>query len=127
MTRPARLLLLVFPLALGLLSSVLPGRAQQAPQGRFAFADTTLLRDTLGLSFGNLFPLADSLGMNPQDLRDLSVRYRYTLERLLKLSDSLHVVVDSVGPVMQRERFNPLATSARRTGNQFSYKSSYDI
>src|SRR5262245_38192636 len=99
MTRSKRLLFLLVPLVFGLASSVLPGRAQQAPQGRFAFADTTLLRDTLGLTFANLFPLADSLGMNPVDLRDLSVRYRYTLDRLLKLSDSLHVVVDSVGPV----------------------------
>src|SRR5580765_8273746 len=127
MTRSARLLLLVFPLALGLLSSALPGRAQQAPASRFAFADTTLLRDTLGLTFENLFPLADSLGMAPQDLRALSVSYRLTLDRLLKLSDSLHVVVDSVGPVMLRERYNPLATTARRRGNSFTYRSTYDI
>lgn len=105
----------------------MPGRAQQAPQGRFAFADTTLLRDTLGLSFERLFPLADSLGMDPQDLRALSIRNRYTLDRLLKLSDSLHVVVDSVGAVMVRERFNPLATSARRKGNEFTYGSTYSI
>jgi hypothetical protein len=105
----------------------MPGRAQQAPGGRFAFADTTLMRDTLGLTFERLFPLADSLGMNPEDLRDLSIRYRYTLERLVKLSDSLHVVVDSVGPVMLRERFNPLATTARRKGNEFTYGSTYNI
>jgi hypothetical protein len=105
----------------------MPGRAQQAPGGRFAFADTTLMRDTLGLTFERLFPVADSLAMNPVDLRDLSIRYRYTLERLLKLSDSLHVVVDSVGPVMLRERYNPLATSARRRGNEFTYGSTYNI
>lgn len=104
-----------------------PGRAQQAPGGRFAFADTTLMRDTLGLSFKGLFPIADSLQMLPADLRGLSIRYRYSLARLLKLSDSLHVVVDSVGPVMLRERYNPLATSARRRGNQFTYRSRYDI
>jgi len=105
----------------------MPGRAQQAPGGRFAFADTTLMRDTLGLTFEGLFPIADSLGMPPADLRDLSIRYRYSLARILKLSDSLHVVVDSVGPVMLRERFNPLATSARRRGSEFTYGSTYGI
>jgi hypothetical protein len=44
---------LAFPsaalVALGLLSAALPGRAQQAPSDRFAFADSTLLRDTLDL------------------------------------------------------------------------------
>jgi len=127
MTSPRRLLLLVIPLALGLGSYVLPGRAQETPQGRFAFADTTLLRDTLGLTFEGLFPIADSLGMPPVDLRALSIRYRYTLPRLLKLSDSLHMVVDSVGEYMLRERYNPLATTARRRGNQFTYRSTYDI
>src|SRR5436190_854369 len=127
MTHPRRLLLLLLPLALGLGSYVLPGRAQETPQGRFAFADTTLLRDTLGLTFEGLFPIADSLGMAPQDLRSLSIRYRYTLPRLLKLSDSLHMVVDSVGDFMLRERYNPLATTARRRGNAFTYKSTYNI
>ena len=80
MTRPRRLLLLLLPLALGLGSMAMPGRAQQAAGGRFAFADTTLLRDTLGLSFEGLFPLADSLKISPDTLRALSIRYRYSLE-----------------------------------------------
>ena len=32
-----------------------PVRAQATPGGRFAFADTTLLRDTLDLHFDGLF------------------------------------------------------------------------
>jgi len=104
----------------------MPGRAQQAPSGRYAFADTTLLRDTLGLSFDGLFPIADSLGISPDTLRALSVRYRYTLRRLVKLSDSLHVAVDSVGATMERESFSALNRSARQT-NEFTYTSSYSI
>src|SRR2546422_10505344 len=126
MTRHYRLLLLGFPLVIGLGSMAMPGRAQQAPGGRFAFADTTLLRDTLGLSFEGLFPLADSLSLSPDTLRALSIRYRYTLPRLLKLADSLGVVVDSVGPILRRERFNPLATGVRKVSN-FGYNSSYGI
>jgi len=105
----------------------MPGHAQQAPGGRFAFADTTLMRDTLGLTFEGLFPIADSLGLEPDTLRALSIRYRYTLPRLLKLSDSLGVVVDSVGSVMLRERFNPLATTNRRRPVAFTYRSTYEI
>jgi hypothetical protein len=105
----------------------MPGRAQQAPQGRYAFADTTLLRDTLGLRFDGLFPIADSLGLRPDSLRAQSIRYRYTLPRLLKLSDSLGVPVDSVGVVMRRERFNPLAATAQRHSNDFAYNSTYSI
>jgi hypothetical protein len=126
MTRPHRLLLLVVPLALGLASLVLPGAAQQAPSGRYAFADTTLLRDTLGLSFERLLPLADSLSLPPDTLRALSIRYRYSLERLVKLADSLGMPVDSVGVVMLRERYNPLAAGGRRV-NSFTYNSSYNI
>ena len=104
----------------------MPGRAQQAPRGRFAFADTTLLRDTLGLHFDGLFPLADSLGITPDTLRALSIRYRYTFTRLLKLADSLQMIVDSVGPVMFRERFNPPATGVRRA-RSFDYNTTYNI
>jgi hypothetical protein len=113
-------------LALGTLLAALPGRAQERTGGRYAFADTTLLRDTLNLTFPRLFPLADSLEMTPDTLRALSIRYVWSLERLVFLADSLGVPVDSVGPVIQRERFNPLAaTGARRT--DFSYNSSYSV
>jgi len=103
-----------------------PGRAQPAPPGRFAFADTTLLRDTLGLHFDHLFPLADSLSLPPDTLRALSVRYRYSLARLIKLADSLGMPVDSVGAVLLRERLNPLARS-QRSRNSFEYSSSYNV
>lgn len=126
MNRPARLLLLLVPLVLGLVFFYLPGRAQQAPAGRFAFSDTTLLRDTLGLKFDGLFPLADSLRLTPDTLRALSIRYRYTLARLVHLADSLGMPVDSVGETMRRESFNPLARSARLK-NSFEYRSSYDV
>src|SRR6266545_3385789 len=126
MIQPRRLTLLLVPLVLALASIALPGRAQPPAQGRFAFADTTLMRDTLGLAFDRLFPLADSLRMPPDTLRALSIRYLYPLPRLLKLADSLGVPVDSVGEVMRRERYNPLATSVQRQ-NTFGYRSSYDI
>jgi hypothetical protein len=106
----------------------MPGHAQQAATGRYTFADTTLLRDTLGLKFDRLFPLADSLGMAPQDLRALSITARRTPIKLVFLADSMHVVVDSVGAVLQRERFNPLAGGGggRRSTN-FVYTSTYDL
>ena len=46
-------LVLALPACVGLLSR--PGRAQAPSSPRFAFADTTLLRDTLGLKFDALF------------------------------------------------------------------------
>ena len=49
MIRSRRLALLLLPAALELILAVLPGHAQQAASSRYAFADTTLLRDTLGL------------------------------------------------------------------------------
>jgi hypothetical protein len=127
--RLSRLLLLLVPVALGTLSAALPGGAQEAGRGRYAFADTTLLRDTLSLHFTRLFPLADSLEMTPDTLRALSVRYQWSLERLLVLSDSLGVPVDSVGPVLMRERFNPLAGGGAGAGRatDFVYNSSYSI
>lgn len=102
----------------------LPGRAQQSSPSRFAFADTTLLRDTLGLRFDRLFPLADSLGVVPDTLRALSIRYRLPLLRIVFLADSLQMPVDSVGPVTGR--FNPLTTVVRRL-TTFRYNSTYNI
>jgi hypothetical protein len=103
-----------------------PGRSQEASGSRYAFADTTLLRDTLGLTFPRLFPLSDSLRVLPDTLRALSIRYLWSLERLVHLADSLGVVVDSVGPTMTRERFNPLAAGTA-TRNDFTYNSSYNV
>jgi len=126
MDRLLRLLFLLVPLALGMMLAALPGRAQEGSGGRHAFADTTLLRDTLDLHFPRLFPLADSLEILPDTLRALSIRYLWSLERLVHLSDSLGVPVDSVGPVLARERFNPLAA---RSGpkTDFTYNSSYNV
>jgi hypothetical protein len=98
----------------------------QAADSRFAFADTTLLRDTLDLKFTRLFPLADSLRVSPDTLRALAIRYRTPIERLVHLADSLRMPVDSVGVVMQRERFNPLVASAR-TPTAFRYSTTYGI
>lgn len=118
------LLFLPFLLALGFASG--QGRAQTAPAGRFAFADTTLLRDTLNLKFDGLFPLADSLQVRPDSLRAWSIRFRYSFERLLAIADSLAMPVDSVGPVMMRERLNPLS-SGERVVNGFTYNSTYNV
>jgi len=126
MNRLRRLSLLLVPIALGVLSLVSPGRSQEAGGSRFAFSDTTLLRDTLGLHFTGLFPLSDSLQVPPDTLRALSIRYLWSLQRLVHLADSLGVPVDSVGPVMDRERFNPLA-AATGTHNDFAYNSTYSI
>ena len=126
MARLHRLSFLLVPVALGILTAALPGRAQEGSSSRYAFADTTLLRDTLDLHFARLFPLADSLEIVPDTLRALSVRYLWSLERLVQLADSLGVPVDSVGPVLLRERFNPLA-SRGGARNDFSYNSSYSI
>lgn len=128
MPRPGRLSLLLVPLLVGLLGGALPGRAQQATPSRYAFSDTTLLRDTLELHFVRLFPVADSLQITPDTLRALMIRYRYTIPRLLSLSDSLHVPVDSVGPVLERERFNPLAGGANKGAkNDLRYSSGYNV
>ncbi len=130
MRRPTRLFLLFVPLALSLVLSALPGRAQQAPSVRFAFADTTLLRDTLDLHFDGIFQVADSLQITPDTLRALMVRYRYSVPRILHLSDSLGMTVDSVGVFMKRQELNPLlghGGPAARTRNDFSYTSGYDV
>jgi hypothetical protein len=128
MPRSSRILLLLAPVAVSLLTQALPGRAQQPTPARYAFADTTLLRDTLGLKFDGLFPLADSLQITPDTLRALMIRYRLVMPRLVHLADSLSVPVDSVGPLLLRERFNPLARGgAAPSATDFTYSSGYDI
>jgi hypothetical protein len=126
MKRASRLLLLLVPLVFGWLSHARPARAEEGPTARFAFADTTLLRDTLDLKFDRLFPLADSLRILPDTLRALSIRYDLSLERLVALSDSLRAPVDSVGVMLLREQFSPLAVRAR-SASSFRYSSSYLI
>jgi hypothetical protein len=125
MTRLRRFSFLLPPLLLALSSLSRPAPAQ-TQSARYAFADTTLLRDTLGLVFVRLFPLADSLRLTPDTLRALSIRYRFTLERLVKLADSLSVPVDSVGPYLERERFSALSASGQNTSS-FRYTSSYSV
>src|SRR5258706_3646164 len=106
----------------------LPGRAQAPPSSRFAFADTTLLRDTVDLHFGGLFELADSLRMLPDSLRAQMIRYRLPFQRLVAMADSMGVPVDSVGVLIDRERFNPLSSRFAGAGqNSFRYTSGYDI
>jgi hypothetical protein len=127
MSRPRRLALLLLPALLEIFLVVLPGRAQQESQSvRFAFADTTLLRDTLGIHFDRLFPLADSLMITPDSLRAQAIRYRLPLTRIVFLADSLRMPVDSVGTVMERERFNALALSRQRLA-KFGYNSGYVV
>ncbi|MBI1796566.1 MAG: hypothetical protein HY076_05320 [Candidatus Eisenbacteria bacterium] len=126
MSRLRRLAVLLVPVAVGLVSAALPGRAQVAGSARYAFADTTLLRDTLGLHFDRLFPLADSLQVLPDTLRALSIRYLWSLNRIVHLADSLGVPVDSVGPVIVRERFNPLAAGAGQR-RDFTYNSVWTV
>lgn len=128
MARPTRLFLALLPLVVSLLVLALPGRAQQAVSSRYAFADTTLLRDTLGLDFRRLFPVADSLQVTPDTLRAHMIRFRMSMAQLVYLADSLGMPVDSVGRVMERERFSPLAAVDRHIRrSDFSYSTSYDI
>lgn len=126
MNQTVRLLLVIAPLGVGIAVNALPGRAQAPSGGRFAFADTTLLRDTLDLHFDGLFQLADSLEITPDTLRALSIRYRFTLPRLVSLAESLSVPVDSVGPILERERYNPLSAAFERT-TTLRYNSTYNI
>jgi len=133
MTSIRRLALLLLALVAGLGAISMPGRAQgpgvaTAPSARFAFADTTLLRDTLGLHFDRLFETADSLGMLPDSLRAHVIRYRLPILRLLAMADSMAVPLDSVGVTIDRERFNPLAAGfATGTQSSFRYTSNYGI
>ena len=126
MIRAGRLAILLLPAALEVVLAIIPGHAQQAVSSRYAFADTTLLRDTLGLKFDRLFPVADSLNLTPDTLRALSVRYRWTLKRLVWLADSLRMPVDSVGAYLYRERTNPLASTISRL-TTFTYSSGYTV
>jgi hypothetical protein len=119
-----RCTVLVLPLLVGLAALSGPGRAQTS-SSRYAFADTTLLRDTLGLHFVRLFPIADSLQMTPDTLRALSIRYRFPIEKLVTLSDSLGMPVDSVGTYLTRERFSALSDTANASA--FRYNSSYSV
>jgi hypothetical protein len=121
-----KLSIVLVPLVLGLGSAALPGRAQESPFHPSAFADTTLLRDTLGLTFPRLFVLADSLRMLPDSLRAISIRHGLELPRLVALADSLRVPVDSVGPLLERERFNPLAARPPHQ-TSFSYNTTYNL
>ena len=121
--RPLRILGIPILMAL---ARALPGGAQEALPDRFAFADTTLLRDTLGLHFDRLFQLAESLRITPDTLRAISIRYRFPPLRMVDLADSLHVPVDSVGPFLEREQFNPLARRDARSA-RFSYTSGYTV
>jgi hypothetical protein len=127
MKRLSRFLVLLLPAALEVGVAVVPGHAQQETSSRYAFADTTLLRDTLDLHFNRLFPLADSLGLTADTLRALSIRYRWTLSRLVWLADSLRMPVDSVGPYLDRERFNPLSAVAGQRVTSLQYNSTYNI
>lgn len=126
MSRLCRLAVLLLPAALEVALATLPGHAQQEVSSRYAFADTTLLRDTLGLHFDRLFPLADSLELTPDTLRALSIRYRCTLDRMVWLSDSLRMPVDSVGVYLERERFNPLSSTTGRL-TTLSYNTTYNV
>ncbi|NOT32551.1 MAG: hypothetical protein HOP12_00085 [Candidatus Eisenbacteria bacterium] len=122
-----RLALPILPLVVcGLASAVLPGRAQQAADARFAFADTTLLRDTLGLRFERLFEFADSLELLPDTLRALSIRFGFPPYRLVEMADSMRVRVDSVGAVLERERYNPLANSGEQI-TEMQYTTGYTL
>ena len=112
----------------------LPGRTA-AQTSSFAFADTSVLRDTLGLHFDHLLETADSLSracmpcdMSPQSLRALVIQYRLPIPRLLAMADSMHVTVDSVGVIIDRERFNPLSANYLTSGqSSFKYRTGYNI
>jgi hypothetical protein len=131
-SRRLAILCLAFVGGLGFLS--LPG-GSAAQTGHFAFADTTMLRDTLGLHFTHLFETADSLSreygveLTPDSLRAHVIRYRLPIPRLLAMSDSMHVQVDSVGIYIDRERFNPLSANYATSGGQTSlkYRSTYSL
>jgi hypothetical protein len=115
-------------LACALAAGLLPRHADAQTAGRFAFADTTLLRDTLGLDFSRLFETADSLQMLPDSLRAQMIRYRLPIPRLVTMADSMGVPVDSVGPAIRRESFNPLSFGATATPRtDFRYSSGYNF
>ena len=129
-----RFVILSLAVAGGLGSLGLPGRTA-AQTAHFAFADTTVLRDTLGLHFDHLLEASDSLrtaygrDLSPDSLRAHIIRYRLPLPRLLAMADSMHVDADSVGIAIDRERFNPLAAAYATAGGQtsFKYRTTYNI
>ncbi|MEQ1834380.1 MAG: hypothetical protein ABL977_15130 [Candidatus Eisenbacteria bacterium] len=128
MTSIRRLSRLALPVLVGIATFVLPGRAQAPLSPRFAFADTTLLRDTLDLKFDRLFETADSLRVLPDSLRAQMIRFRLPMYRLVAMADSMGVPVDSVGAIILRESFNPLSMvvgAASRT--TFKYTSGYQV
>ena len=129
MTNPRRAALPFVLAAAALVAAATSGvQAQAPPSPRFAFADTTLLRDTLGLRFDRLFETADSLGLLPDSLRAHIIRYRLPMQRLVFMADSMNVPVDSVGHVIARERFNPfLRGVSSAPSTQFKYTSDYNI
>jgi hypothetical protein len=102
------------------------GRAQTSQGARYAFSDTTLLRDTLGLRFLRLFPLSDSLQILPDTLRALSIRYQWSLERLCSSADSLGMPVDSVGRSCSASDSTRSPYSGR-IPTAFVYNTSYDV
>lgn len=131
MIRSRRLALLLLPAALELMLAVLPGHAQQEASSRYAFADTTLLRDTLGLKFDHLFPLVDSLTalgqpVTADTIRALAIRYKLPLDSLVALAQVQNIPVDSVGSYLLRERYNPLSGTGKRT-TSFHYSSGYNV
>ena len=131
MIRSRRLALLLLPAALELILAVLPGHAQQGTSSRYAFADTTLLRDTLGLKFDHLFPLVDSLTalgqpVTADTIRALAMRYKLPLDSLVALAQVQNIPVDSVGSYLERERYNPLSSTGKRT-TSFRYNSGYTV
>ena len=85
-----------------------------------------MLRDTLNLRFNRLFELADSLRVPPDSLPALSIRWLIPIHRLVAMADSMRVPVDSVGPVYERERYNPLAAQIA-SETAFTYGSTYSI
>ncbi|HEY6196486.1 MAG TPA: hypothetical protein VI504_15750 [Candidatus Eisenbacteria bacterium] len=117
---------LLFVLAC-LAATALPCRAQSGGSARFAFADTTLLRDTLDLHFDRLFETADSLHMLPDTLRAQVIRFRLPIRRLLAMADSMGVPVDSVGDVIFREGLNPLTANGGAAASTFRYTSGYNF
>jgi hypothetical protein len=127
MTRSRRLFL---PALLGVvLASLLaasPGRAQDDAELMRAGADSTLLRDTLGLSFPRLFTLADSLAVMPDSLRALSVRYRWSLTRLITLADSLELPMVNLPAAIRSLHLDRTGPRARYE-TRLQYNSTYNI
>lgn len=102
------------------------GGAEVIIPSRFVNPDTTLLRDTLDISFDRIFVLADSLRCTPDTLRALAIRYAFSLERLVFLADSMHVRdMDVLGQRIEETRGLILATAGQQ-GVTFVYGSGYN-